>query len=189
LNISDSVVNYSYASGNLLDSPNKYFYTEFQGQKFLESWQENRLMAIVVEMESVNPSQDISITDTISADINTQRLLLRLIKKEQDDRDYWISRLVKKFEVSKRLFSSYQKQPPHRPSEGANFHELDLYLLFAELLIEVEQETPKLQWENTLLKVMDTLVSLKNNMTEKQHGNLNWLLNMEQHIISIRYCD
>ena len=187
--MTEFLAEYSYATGSLLAEPNTYFYTKFQGRAFLKSWQQNRLAAIAVEIESVNPSQDISITDTISADINTQRLLLRLIKKEQDDRDYWISRLIKKFEVSKRLFSSYQKQPPHRPSEGANFHELDLYLLFAELLIEVEQETPKLQWENTLLKVMDTLVSLQNNMTEKQHGNLNWLLNMEQHIISTRYCD
>jgi len=187
--MTEFLAEYPYAIGPLLAEPNTYFYTKFQGQAFLKSWQKNRLAAIAVEMESVNPSQYISITYTISSDINTQQLLLRLIKKEHDDRNYWVSRLVKKFEVSKRLFSSYQKQPPHRPSVGASFHELDLYLLFAELLIEVEQETAKLQWENTLLKVMDTLVSLKNNMTEKQRGNLNWLLNMEQHIISTRYCD
>ena len=179
----ESRVNYSYATGKLLDKPNTYFYTNFQGQEFLNSWKQNRLAAIADGIEAINPSQDIGKTVTVSVEINTRLLLLGLINNEQDDSDYWIDRLIKKFEVTKRLYSSYQQLPPHRPSEDAGFYELDLYLLFAELLIKIEKDKSKLQSVNALLKVMDTLVSQQKSMTQSQRGNLNWLLIIEQNII------
>jgi len=179
-------VEYCYAQGALLEQPNNYFYTEFQGQAFLIAWQQNRRVAIRSKVESNRPSQEIKIKPVKLLEIDTQNLLLALIKGVQQDRDYWLLRLVKKFEVTKRLFSSYQKKSPHAPTIGASFYDMDLYLLFAELLIKLEQEERlKFQKINVLLKVMDTLISQRQDLTSRQHGHLNWLIEMEQKIINL----
>ena len=173
---------YPYTDKRLLEQPNTYFYTTFRGEEFIDGWQENRLAVYTSDEESKKPTQ--CIEQKIRLDeIDTQLLLLNLINDGQEDKDYWIARLVKKFEVSKRLFSHYQRIPPHKPALSAIYDELDLYLLFGELLVKLTEENYKIQWVNTLLKVMDTLVSQQYKLTARQLGGLNWLLSMEKNII------
>mgnify|MGYP000111261495 CR=1 FL=1 len=176
-------VNYLYTDGNLLEQPNTYFYSCFQGKGFINAWQKNRLESINIGVESYRPSDVIS-CGTERGEIDTKKQLLNLINDKQSDEGYWLSFWIKKFEVAKRIYNCYQHEPPHRAVKSSGFHDINSYLLFAEYLSKTEEKESKLQVINTLLKVMDTLVSRKKIMTEKQCSNLNWLLKMEKEIIN-----
>ena len=48
-------MSYSYTDGDKIISPNTYFYTEYNGQKFLDAYLENREMIISITKEAVEP--------------------------------------------------------------------------------------------------------------------------------------
>ena len=173
---------YPYAQGPLLEQPNTYFYTTFHGSNFLEAWQQSRSL-VSMPGSSNRPSADIAQCDPAGKDIVTRNLLLDLLI-QQADQTYWWPRLVKKFEVKKRLFSVYQSEPPHRPVTDSGYQDLDNYLLFAEWLATSYQYQPRLQLLNTLLKVMDTLVSQQKQLSPTQLRHLAWLLEQEKTCVS-----
>ncbi len=173
---------YPYARGPLLEQPNTYFYTSYYGEAFLDAWQKSRSLVSVPENIS-RPSTDIAYSSVEGEDIVTRNLLHGLLN-HRAEQAYWWPRLVKKFEVKKRLFAAYQSVPPHRPVTESGYHDLDTYLLFAEWLASSYQQQAKLQLLNTLLKVMDTLISQQNLMSSRQLTNLAWLLEQEDVFVS-----
>lgn len=173
---------YPYAQGPLLEQPNSYFYTRYHGEAFLDAWQQSRTLVSMPDNLS-RPSADIDHISAEGKDIVTRNLLHDLLDR-QAEQTYWWPRLVKKFEVKKRLFAAYQSEPPHRPLTESGYEDLDIYLLFAEWLIISYQQQAKLQLLNTLLKVMDTLISQQNQMYSRQLTNLAWLLEQENACVS-----
>lgn len=173
---------YPYAQGPLLEQPNTYFYTTYHGQGFIDAWQQSR--ALLSPPQTVSrPSVDIERGEAIRDQVYTKCLLHDLLT-HQADHDYWWPRLVKKFEVKKRLFSAYQSEAPHRPVIDSGYQDLDIYLLFAEWLTLSYQQQSRLQLLNTLLKVMDTLVSQQTSLSAGQLSNLAWLLEQEKRCVS-----
>jgi len=77
---------------------------------------------------------------------------------DESDREFWVRRLVQRFEVSKKLFSGYQ--PGFRKGEGG-FTNIRLYGLFALCLAISYERTGHLQYLSTLLKLNDLLLSLE----------------------------
>jgi hypothetical protein len=173
---------YPYAQGPLLEQPNTYFYTRYHGEAFLDAWLQTRSLASMPENIS-RPSADISQSSVENNAIVTRNLLLDLIT-HQAEQAYWWPRLVKKFEVKKRLFAAYQSEPPHRPVIESGYQDLDIYLLFAEWLVISYQHQAKLQLLNTLLKVMDTLISQQKQLFPRQQNNIAWLLQQEKVCVS-----
>lgn len=175
---------YQYANGALLEEPNNYFYSNYQGKAFIEAWRQNRLT--VRNTESVCPPSSVfkPVGQIDELKIFTNRLLVDLLDSNPAARDYWLPRLVKKFEVSKRIYNAYQQEPPHRPAAGADYHNLDDYLLFGQLLSEAFISNKQIQLVNVMLKLMDTLVSQASVMTKLQRGQLNWLCEQEQSMVA-----
>ncbi|GAB4288211.1 MAG: hypothetical protein Kow0083_00710 [Methylophaga sp.] len=173
---------YPYAEGPLLEQPNSYFYTPYHGHEFLHAWQESRTIYPRPEVLS-RPSADIERRSSVGDKVDTVNLLHDLLSHHADQ-TYWWPRLVKKFEVKKRLFAAYQSEAPHRPCIESGYQNLDIYLLFAEWLSLSYQQQGKLQLINTMLKVMDTLLSQQASLSMRQRANLCWLLNQEKICVS-----
>jgi hypothetical protein len=171
---------YPYASGDLLEQPNTYFYTPFHGDPFIDAWRQCRRMARTAA-DPIQPSQHLAAV----ADASDQVVMINLLHEllaGRADHDYWWPRLIKKFEVRKRLFEAYETEPPHRAVTGSQYQNLDVYLLFAEWLCQSCQQG-QLQCINTLLKVMDSLLSQQHALSPHQQASLNWLIDEEQAVL------
>ena len=78
---------------------------------------------------------------------------------------FWIDRLVQRFEVTKKLFETYQ--PGF--AKGAGSHEVLLpYVLLAMCLSIFYDRSSNLKYMNALLKVNDTVVSVADRLSEEK---------------------
>ena len=94
--------------------------------------------------------------------VQTNRLLMRLLIDAESGRNSnwadWLDRLIQRFEVTKKLYRAYQ--PGFRKGVGS-YTDQSLYVAFSYLLTTHCLSRPHLKPINTLLKVNDTLVSVK----------------------------
>jgi hypothetical protein len=70
----------------------------------------------------------------------------------------WLDRIIQRFEVSKKIYSSYL--PGFRKGQG-DFAQVDFYLLPALILCLRYLQTANARYLSTLLKVTDLLCSLR----------------------------
>ncbi|WP_017906240.1 hypothetical protein [Pseudomonas asplenii] len=180
--------NYPYSDGDLLSNPQTYRYTEFQGDVFVQAWRESR-QAVCAELPlpalpALNASARASVTE-VSGLLEQICLTLRA-KPLTDDAQgqYWLPRLLKKFEVSKRLHTGYERVSPHRALPGSGFLALTPYLLLAECMIHGWRSTSAGYYLNALLKLNDTLISQRARLDKDQAAYLAWILANEQHLIT-----
>ena len=106
------------------------------------------------------------------SDIDTMELLLNLLQATTDEdtaqktcvRD-WLSRLVQRFEVTKRLYTRY----PSGLKKGAEkYDQIILYALLAFLLGHYFGKNGNLNYLNTLLKLNDLICSVLESVTQDQ---------------------
>ena len=182
---------YIYSQGNRLKDRNTYFYTQFQGMEFLDSWCEARKKAT----SSSNEGQD-SFANNQSwqppkiEGIDTRRLLEKLISQTQDGQfsdkvQTWTNIMRKRFEVSKRVFCTYSDAYPHKPVPGANWENLELYIQFSILMDAVYTHTNQITYLNALLKCNDTLSSISDSLSHQNKQQLSILLDSEKHHIKL----
>jgi hypothetical protein len=100
---------------------------------------------------------------SINVHLNTIELLRSLIAMEllgqhQNIVKEWIDLLVQRFEVSKKIYETYQ--PGFRKGEGSSTS-VELYWLFDLLLCLFYVNTSHLKYLSTLLKISDLLCSLE----------------------------
>ena len=88
-----------------------------------------------------------------------------------------VRRWVKKFEVSKRLFESYDTA--FKPLDRAAYHDAALYLRFAEVVERAYDSTSELPFLNVLLKVVDTLIAMQDKLDADQRARLAGLIDRE----------
>ena len=88
-----------------------------------------------------------------------------------------INLILKKFEVSKRIYDFYL--PEFKKSDDSDFKNLNNYLKLASVLSRSYEITKKLNYLNGMLKVIDTLISVFNEMSELEKKNLAWLIRLE----------
>lgn len=183
--ISPLMLSYAYSAGDLLETPQTYQYSLYQGEAFVEAWRESRLAALanlptparlLIESATFNDSADVS------------RLLGHLcqnLREGQFDSEatYWLPRLLKKFEVSKRLYAGYEAAAPHRAVAGSDFRALQPYLLLSECMLHGWKASSAAYYLNGLLKLMDTLVSQQARLSPEQAAYLAWLLIQEQAVL------
>lgn len=161
---------YTYATGDLLENPNTYSYTVFGGASFLQDYIDQRkklLSSLPAGLPAPFPENRILplIVDDV---LETDQLLESVFYNIMDlgvgepNLRFWLEKLIKKFEVTKRLHKQY----------GNNFLAIDrsehknygLYVRFAEIL-DVGYSTSKdLRMLSTLLKCVDTICSFVNSL-------------------------
>ena len=177
-------MSYSYTDGDKIASPNTYFYTEYNGQEFLNSYFGNRKSILRKMKDAVEPTFSENDIETDQSLIQTSIYLDYLYTSLQSQNhsrnaDIFaeINLILKKFEVSKRIYDFYL--PEFKKSDDSDFKNLNNYLKLASVLSRSYEITKKLNYLNGMLKVIDTLISVFNEMSELEKKNLAWLIRLE----------
>ena len=177
-------MSYSYTDGDKIASPNTYFYTEYNGQEFLNSYFGNRKSILRKMKDAVEPTFSENDIETDQSLIQTSIYLDYLYTSLQSQNhsrnaDIFaeINLILKKFEVSKRIYDFYL--PEFKKSDDSDFKNLNNYLKLASVLSRSYEITNKLNYLNGMLKVIDTLISVFNEMSELEKKNLAWLIRLE----------
>lgn len=186
-----SPITYSYASGDLLEHPQTYQYSKYNGALFLESWLQNRNQ-IKKELGEPTPPTEVSID--VSIHISPPYVLDDLLEAvmagiwndidlEWGDPAFVLLMLVKKFEIHKRLYNEYDKD--FQPINKDNYHELKYYIRFAEIVEKQYSIRKELPYLNVLLKLIDTLIASRSRLNPSEKSRLAWLIDREyNHVLT-----
>ena len=173
---------YPYASGDLLEERNTYFYSAYQGTAFLEAWRQQRADALR-EM-SGNPSTATPAEAASAPLVRATDILLECIHQQlmagegTFARIPALDRLVQRFEVSKRLHGEYDEK--WRPVDSADYRLMERYVRFAEILERAHRFSGELPYLNALLKIVDTLTALRATLSTEQTERLRQIIAHER---------
>ena len=184
---------YSYTNTDLLEFPQKYQMTPFEGREFLSSYEKNRqkILDKIKNNQTVN-----SLSHTLKLlqkqfliDIKSDQkifvtgnqlssILLRLQhQKETQQETKFIMALLKKFEIKKRIFSEYD----HELKENStDFKILTNYILLAAICAKKFQDNSNPKFLNVLLKLNDTICSQIDSINDVNNLSLiYYIINLE----------
>jgi len=176
---------YTYAQGDLLNSPNTYQYSQFMGEPFLKGWKAYRtsLLSALGNPEPPPAAKGRFSSSKILPYPLASHLedLMDGIDRGLANSDPDLKRLlktwVKKFEISKRIHEAYDAQ--FKPVDKTAFHDLSAYLRFAEIMEGAYSSSGDLVYLNVFLKVLDTLISVMDYLASAQTARLCWLIQQE----------
>jgi hypothetical protein len=159
---------YPYDRGDRIVDRNTYFYTPYEGPAFLAAFVASR-----ERLAAGAPSCDAGAADQAVADPVTpaqalfSRISVALTGVVTPEERHWARRaldaLIKRFEVTKRVYDAYDEA--FKPPASASFREYAAYVAFAEMLDAAYRSNGRLSLLNALLKVMDTLSSVRSALT------------------------
>jgi|TARA_R110000868_G_scaffold116993_2_gene310877 hypothetical protein len=182
-------IDYHYSDGELLDTPQDYSYSGYFGQAFVDAWMTRRmeLLLLLPAAQSLNQfdGTPLSALDTVN--------LLHAICEGLHNRELsvddleivWLERLVKRFEVSKRVHNAYQNHAPYRPVDKSSYKNMPLYLKLAECFILAFNNSGELQYLNAFIKIQDSIISQVNTLNYTNKTNLAWLIEQEINAIKL----
>lgn len=175
---------YSYTDNNLLESKNTYFYTQYIGAEFISAWYQNRASVCSNSVDEVtvpDSKYGLELNSNLGKDI--LEYLYACVDADKDT-DGLLALLAQRFEVSKRIYSQYT--PELRATESANDQELSLYIRFGEVLDLAYEKSASLSQLNALIKLVDILVSVADQISAEMTPRFNRLRNAEKkHIESL----
>jgi len=184
---------YNYANTDLLEFPQKYQMTPFEGREFLSSYEKNRqkILDKIKNNQTVNSLSHtlILLQKQFLIDIKSDQkifvtsnqlssILLRLQhQKETQQETKFIMALLKKFEIKKRIFSEYD----HELKENStDFKILTNYILLAAICAKKFQDNSNPKFLNTLLKLNDTICSQIDSINDVNNLSLiYYIINLE----------
>jgi len=156
----NNFIDYKYSDEGILENRNNYFYSKYEGRSFIKGWSRSRLTNQYSKTAYVKSEYNLpyfegnSLLDRLYNEVNS--------KKYSDE----LKLLLKRFEVGKRIYAEYHDDL--RPVNSNNYKDIFLYLKFAEILNIAYEESSELYYLNALLKVMDIVVSEKNNLSKEE---------------------
>lgn len=147
---------YPYGEGDLLSQPHTYFYSAFGGRAFLDAWRAQRL-ALAAWFDASATSPQPGSVDTDEACRLFAATATDFDRGQRDDALPVVARLVQRFEVSKRVYGSYDLAM--RPVDREDYRVLPRYVVFGELLERAYRASRYLPCLNALLKLNDILAA------------------------------
>jgi len=161
---------YPYATGELIDTPNSYFYTEYHGRDFIAAWRQNRdgILANLPDGVQPMPAKPAEPASRQSAD-----LLERALGGDASLREAFF----KKFEIHKRVHDGYDQG--FRALDKTARRTLSLYLRAADLFQAAYDESRALRHLNAYLKCLDTLCAEAGSLSPELSARLAWHLGRE----------
>lgn len=168
---------YKYINSQTPREKINYSYSTYGGENFLEAWKESR--------KKINSKKHFS-RDVLNLKSNssTEILLVKWIKQFEHDEfsDFnKLDLLLKRFEVTKRLYSEYDVD--FRRINKNDFEELKLYVLFSYILTLAYEKSCKLPYLNSLLKINDINLSNAENLQEEERILLGYCIHVEMEFI------
>ncbi|PWT75141.1 MAG: hypothetical protein C5B46_03010 [Proteobacteria bacterium] len=173
---------YSYASGDLLEQRNTYFYSAYQGPGLIDAWRRQRHEVetdLAIGAGAAHGSEEplpIGPTDWL-----LQSMYRTLSTQGGLSEQTQLERLVQRFEVSKRLHGEYDAT--WRPVDPADYRSSERYVRFAEILQLAYGFSGRITYLNTLLKVVDTLTAMRATLTVHQRARLRDVVGQERRYI------
>lgn len=170
---------YPYTETNLLENPQKYQMSAYLGKNFLINFfksRKNQLKVLektgknfleldeIIKQLSINYSKN-TLDDFLQTNIETEEILSLLLIKFSNAIDNGITKIlnefIKKFEIKKRLYSSYDRNFKESSSLYSNLRN---YLLLSTLCLLAYKKNKNLKYLNTSLKLNDTACSQINKL-------------------------
>jgi hypothetical protein len=136
----------------------------------------------VAPLNKTNLPQSFPNTHNIETKKLLDGLLYAFINDENPAKEIWLSRLIQRFEVTKKLKQYYL--PGFRKSDGS-YNKIELYQLFSIILAIAHSQSGQLQYLSTLLKVNDLILSLPANMFDSKDSVSSWRMGVILEISSI----
>jgi len=175
------VTDYEYASGDLLSSPNTYFYSSTAGTDFLDAYLLSR-STVIKELDLV-PDTSRRLTQFHNRFLKECRVPTNFDEYEACSSNF--ETLLKRFAVTKKIWSDYGQQ--FRPTQLASFDTLRNYVEFGFVVLEWFEATKDLRYMNALLQVNDILQAHRRNLTQEEFIWTVFLMQVEvSEIVSIR---
>jgi hypothetical protein len=167
---------YPYAQGNLLESPNTYFYTEYRGAEFLDAWSQARS---VVRSALFQRDRSSDRPDADPQHPALERLFADAVGLRRGaPLSPGMELLLKRFEVTKRVFDAYDEE--FRPLDRTAYTQLGNYVRLAETFDIAYDRSGDLRMLNALLKILDTLCAHHQRLDDSLGARVAHLLGREQ---------
>lgn len=172
---------YKYITDNNLYEKQNYMYSEYRGMAFIKEYLDSRRYYL--------KSLEMNVTESFhgirKVDNKIQQELLEICRKlEKGNYDKETKALldayIKSFEVRKRIYTSYDRN--WRPLPDAGFEDYKSYVLLADCLLRMYQSTGSLKYFSCLLKLDDTLLSIKDRLESGLKGYLGHIIRQELNI-------
>lgn len=132
-----------------------YSYSKFGGEKFMQCWEKSRKKYLI--------NKNISkLIFTVNSNSNTEKLFLGWVEDfDQNcfDNFYELKLLIKRFEVTKKIYDDYDEN--FRKKKRYSYNESRLYVLFAFILIQAYEKENMLYYLNALLKLNDIILGFE----------------------------
>ena len=171
--------NYPYVREDLLENPNTYFYSAYAGLDFLRAWKLARKNLAKQSAKALPLEQAASQAEEIAFPISGKELIRKLygnLVQNKANEDL-LKNFVKRFEVSKRIYPTYEKNMA--PPKESRFDDLGLYLNASELFLFAYQKSEDLTYLNCLLKINDTIAGIFPRLTSAQQETAGELFHRE----------
>ncbi|QDI88800.1 hypothetical protein Nisw_04315 [Candidatus Nitrosopumilus sp. SW] len=176
------ITEYVYSKNDLLSKPQKYQKTPFEGIEFLKVYKKSRLD--LLEKENF---EDFKLNDFFIDFKNLEWpnpkkfklfdfLSVLLSQSNKDDQKIQFDRLLKKFEIKKKLYTEYNSEFKEL---SENFQNLKNYMLFGLLCIDHYEKNYSLKYLNTFLKINDILCSQVSKILEEDQNLFCYLITKE----------
>jgi hypothetical protein len=196
---------YSYSNADLLEFPQKYQMTPFEGREFLSSYEQSRkdVLDKIKNNQAVNSlSQTLELIKKSSSTNEKENkkifvtndlllsILLKLESKEETQQETkMIMMLLKKFEIKKKIFTEYDydfsKYDSKLKENSTDFKILRNYILFAAICIQKFQDNNNLKFLNVLLKLNDIICSQIDSISDAHDLSLVYhVINLELEYVS-----
>ena len=189
---------YSYSNADLLEFPQKYQMTPFEGREFLSSYEQSRkdVLDKIKNNQAVNSlSQTLKLIKKSSSTNEKENkkifvtndlllsILLKLESKEETQQETrMIMMLLKKFEIKKKIFAEYDYK---LKENSTDFKILRNYILFAAICIQKFQDNNNLKFLNVLLKLNDIICSQIDSISDAHDLSLIYhVINLELEYVS-----
>lgn len=154
---------YRYITDNNLYEKQTYMYSEYKGMTFIKEYLDSRKNYL--RIQEAFGKEDFSKNRTKRSQVNQA---LQNIYESLAAGNYGketvsvIDGYVKSFEVRKRIYTGYDNI--WKPLKNAEFEEYESYLLLAACLPLMYRYTKCLKYFNCLLKLEDTLLSVRDKL-------------------------
>jgi hypothetical protein len=177
-------ITYDYKSEAPLESRIHYNYAPNHGQPFLDAWQLQRQN---IARQLPNPIKH-QITKALplpelETHVQTRELLNALLVHASNEPEAsslahaWLKLLVGKFETTGRLHEEYNAR--FLAADKTRCRDINLYVTFCEILVTAQKDSLNLLYFNALLKGLDVLCSLNNELDSDAAGRTAYLIERE----------
>ena len=191
---------YSYPEIDLLESPQKYQHSEFQGKAFISAFRKSRqnILNYISKKTSVSKLSDVYTTlsnhnnsfEFKNSNCITNEFLIYFLTNDdnQEEKIQFVEKILKNFEINKKIFSNYEFLTL---KHSENYTIIKNYVLLSLVCAKIFKINKNLKFLNTLLKLNDILSSKIQSINESVtlsliHHAINFELEFVNDLLKIK---